>query len=324
MKNYIFLLLLLPLIILTSCQDEYKEFKKEPDYIKNPTPEQKKYFEAYDQALKLWNIDYEELYISTSHGIAHVIVCGPENAPPLVLLHGMNASSTMWYPNAKTLAKNYRIFAIDLLNGPGKSFKTADLKNIDEVTAWNQEVLWALKLDSFHLMGASRGGWLAVSLSLKHQNNIKSLTLLSPAQTFIWIRPSTGLLKNVLNIFSSKEKQVESTLETMSNNVANIDKKYIDQYKLGVKNDTLPKFMAQMTPFSKNDLESLKMPVLVLIGDNDIINTKKTIRLAEQTMPNCQGEIIPNAGHFLSVDQPEIVNKKIIKFLNNVENVNEK
>lgn len=319
MRNLKILFLLFILALFGACENEYREYAKTPDYITNPSGKHKAYFEAYDKTLEQWGVDYKELYITTSHGIAHVIVSGPKNAQALVLFHGMNASSTMWYPNAKALTKEYRIFAIDLLTEPGKSYKTADFNNLEEITAWNQEVLWALKLDSFHLIGASRGGWLALDLALKHENNIKSMVLLSPAQTFTWIRPSTGLLKNVLNIFSSKEEQVERTLETMSSNIKNIDERYRKQYNIGIKNDTLPKFMMQMTPFSKNDLQTLKMPVLVLIGDDDIINSKKAIHIATRNLANGSGDVIPNAGHFVSVDQAIVVNKKILSFLRGVD-----
>lgn len=319
MRNFRILFLLLALSLFTSCKNEYEEYIKKPDYITNPSGKHKAYFDAYDKTLKQWGVDYKELYITTSHGIAHVIVSGPKNGQPLVLFHGMNASSSMWYPNAKALTKDYRIFAIDLLTDPGKSYKTADFKNLKEITRWNQEVLWALKLNSFHLVGASRGGWLAVDLALKHENDIKSITLLSPAQTFMWIPPSTNLLKNIVNTFSSKEKQVERSLETMSSNVGNIDKSYLRQYNIGVKNDTLPKFMMQMTPFSKNDLQTLKMPVLVLIGDDDMINSEKTIRIAKKNIAKGQGQVISNAGHFVSVDQAKLVNKKIVDFLKSVD-----
>ncbi|WP_034259991.1 alpha/beta fold hydrolase [Aequorivita capsosiphonis] len=319
MRNFRTLLFLFSFICFVSCKNEYKEYTKKPDYITSPSGKHKAYFDAYDETLEQWGIDYDELYITTSHGIAHVIVSGKRNAQPVVLFHGMNASSTMWYPNAKTLAEDYRIFAIDLLTEPGKSYKTADFKNIDEITAWNQEVLWALKLESFHLVGASRGGWLAVDLALKHQNDIKSMVLLSPAQTFIWIRPTTGLLKNIFSIFASKDEQIEGSLGTLSKNTNNIDESYLKQYNIGVKNDTLPKFMMQMTPFSQNELQSLKMPVLVLIGDEDIINNEKTLRLVARDLSQGQGAIIPNAGHFISVDQAEVVNKKIISFLENLD-----
>src|SRR5690606_42013951 len=85
--------------------------------------------------------------------------------------------------------------AIDFILEPGKSYKTKDIENIAQIAAWYQEVLNKLQLESYHIIGASRGGWLAVNLALNHPERIKSMTLLSPAQTFIWIRPSADLLK---------------------------------------------------------------------------------------------------------------------------------
>jgi pimeloyl-ACP methyl ester carboxylesterase len=58
------------------------------------------------------------------------------------------------------------------------------------------------------------------------------------------------------------------------------------------------------------------VPILVLIGDQDIINNNKSIEKAKRLLPIVEVEKIKNAGHFLSIDQPEIVNKRILDFLN--------
>lgn len=327
MKNLKILSFLLLLIFTASCKergestidDEYAEFRTEPEYITNPTRAQREYFDAYDKVLQHWNVDYEELYIPTSKGTAHVIISGPKSGEPVALLHGMSSSSTMWYPNAKALSGEFRLFAIDLIIEPGKSYKTADFEDLDEVTAWYQEVLWALKLESYHLIGSSRGGWLAVNLALKSKREIRSLVLLSPAQTIIWMRPTSGLLKNIGNIFVSKEKRVDRTISTMSSEPENIDEDFLKQYRIAKKHDTLNKFMMQMQPFSNKDMGKLKMPVLVLIGDEDIMNNKRTLALIDKHMANAKGEVIHESGHFLSVDQPEKVNRKIVDFLKSVE-----
>lgn len=309
-------------IFFSSCKEEFGDYTKVPNYISNPNAEQKEYYKAYDKVLKEWRVDYKELYIPTSHGIAHVIVSGPKKGTPVVLLHGLNASSTMWYPNVKALTQKHRIYAIDIIVEPGKSYMTKKLDSIDEITDWYQEVLWALKLESFHIIGASRGGWFAMNLALKNSKEIRSMVLLSPAQTFMWIPPSVDILKNIGGVFTSKEKQAENSLKTMSNNVENMDKNYRQQFYMSIEKDTLNKFMMQMTPFSKKDLQSIKTPVLVLIGDNDIINTKTSIQQAEKHLSHGKGEIIPNAGHFLSVDQASIVNKKIVEFLKKIDSEN--
>ncbi|MEG3658382.1 alpha/beta hydrolase [Arenibacter palladensis] len=308
------LLLFAFFVLLTGCADQYGKYKNPPEYITTPSASNKAYFDAYDETLKLWNVPYEELYIPTTNGIAHVIVSGPKNAEPVVLLHGMNASSTMWYPNIGALTKNHRVFAIDFILEAGKSYLSNDIESVEKVTDWYKEVLFALELDSFHLIGASRGGWLAVKLALNDQKKIKSLILLSPAQTFTWIKPSTDLLKNIVRIFSSKEKQMEQSLESMSSNVANINDAYLKQYKLGTELDSENKFVTSMQPFSNDELKSLQMPVLVLIGDDDMINEKRTVAIANM-LPKGKGEVIQNAGHFLSIDQAETVNQKMLDFL---------
>lgn len=301
-------------LFFISCTDKYDKYRKVPDYITEASGPDKAYFEAYDEALKLWNISLEELYIPTTKGIAHVIVSGPKNTEPIVLLHGMNASSTMWYPNIEALSKSYRVFAIDLILEPGKSHLQNDIESIGRVADWYQEVLSILELDSFHLIGASRGGWFAVDLALKNREKIKSLILLSPAQTFTWIRPSTELLKNAVTLLFSKEKQIEQSLESLSIDVANIDEVYLRQYKIGMKKHSGNKFMIDMRPFSYPELNSLQMPVLTLIGDDDMINGKGTVEIANR-LPKGQGEVVRNAGHFLSIDQAGKVNRRMLDFL---------
>ena len=322
MKILKILSILFLIIALGSCKEEieeYAEYKEKPHYITNPTPAQKEYFEAYDKTLQKWGVEYDELYIPTSKGIAHVTLSGPKNGVPVLLLHGMSASSTMWYPNAKALAEDYRLFAVDLLIEPGKSYKNADLENLDEVITWYQEILWALKLDSYHLIGTSRGGWLATSLAMNSKRDIRSMILLGPVQTFEWIPPSKGMLKNILNVFYSKEKRVDRSLEAFSADPNKLDENYVDQYRIANENDTLNKFLIQMKPFSNDDLQTLKMPVLVLVGDDDMFSTQKTIKITEKHLPRGKGEIISNAGHFLTVDQAQVVNEKMLNFLRNVD-----
>lgn len=294
--------------------NRYARFKDVPEYISNPSEARQDYFEAYDKTMEHWGTPYEELYIETSKGVAHVIVSGPSSGSSVVLMNGMAASSTMWYPNARALASEHRVFAIDLLIEPGKSFKTEDIKNIQGVKSWYIEVLDKLGLDSYHLVGTSRGGWLAVDLA-RDNAKVKSVILLSPVQTLIWMPPSAGLLKNMLNIFYPKEKRAWRTMETLSNDPSKINKDYLEQYRLALKNDTLNKFMMQMKPFSHKKLRSLDMPVLVLVGDRDLFNTKRSIRKAKKYIPRAQGEVVENSGHFLTIDQTELINKLMLDFL---------
>jgi pimeloyl-ACP methyl ester carboxylesterase len=285
----------------------------------NINPEDLTYTQSYDLALTLWPVPFEELVVPTLYGNANVIVSGPEDGEPLVLLHGMNASSTMWYPNIEALSQHYRVYAIDFLLEPGKSKLQGEVNGIDEVVGWYIEIFDFLKLEKLSLIGASRGGWLAVNIALKAKASINSIVLLSPAQTFIWIEPGPKFFTNIFYAISPRRKRLKRVLETMSFNVDKIELDFVNQYYIGTTEAKINKSIAAMIPFPVDELKSLTIPVLLLIGETDIINNDKSIRKAKESIPNINTAIIKNASHFLSIDQPEVVNKRILDFLDGGE-----
>jgi pimeloyl-ACP methyl ester carboxylesterase len=74
------------------------------------TPEgEAAYLTAYDAALKLWPVPYDQIDIPTRFGTTHVLISGPKDASPLVLLHGYMATSIMWSPNIIDFSQEYRV-----------------------------------------------------------------------------------------------------------------------------------------------------------------------------------------------------------------------
>lgn len=77
--------------------------------------------EAYDAILNSWPVPVSELYVNTSLGSTHVIVSGPEEAPPLILIHAFYASAVSWFGNIKSLSQSFRVYAVDIIGDPNKS-----------------------------------------------------------------------------------------------------------------------------------------------------------------------------------------------------------
>ena len=308
-----YLLVLTSLLLATASCSSYK---KTNDYVFAKADEKKEYIKAYDKALALWDIPFEETNVETSCGLAHVIISGPQTGEPVILFHGMDASSTMWYPNVKELSKNHRIYAIDFPLETGKSMACAKKINSREIVLFYNEIFDHFKMENINLVAASRGGWMATFLALQPNNKIKKLILLSPAQTFGGIRKPGKVLTAVsLKLFPSRKK-LNAFFDAFSSHPEKIDQRYKDQFFLAnVYGNSRPDYIS-MTQFSKQELRSLKMPVLVLIGNNDIVNSLKSLELARQLVPNVETAVVPDAGHFLSIDQSEIINKKIVDFLN--------
>jgi len=275
-----------------------------------------RYLEAYKKALALWPVQYREVDLKTSFGKAHVIISGAERGNPLVLLHGMNASSTMWYPNVKALSAGHRIYAIDFIAEPGKSVPAKSLRTSEDIVKWYDEVFDKLDLNTFDIAGASRGGWIALQLALHSKKKIKHVVLLSPAQSLVHVKPKKEVLKNLYFTLRPQREKLRSTLKTVSSDVDKLEDPFVEQYYRCVENMKVDPDFLKMDVYSDRELEALKMPVLVLIGDDDIFNNSKSIKRAKQHIPSVEAGVVKKAGHFLSIDQAESVNEQILAFLN--------
>lgn len=278
-------------------------------------PKTLSYEQSYDRALTLWPVPFESIKVPTSKGNAHVLVTGPENGAPLVILHGLNASSTMWYPNIKAFSSKYRVYAIDFLLEPGKSEKKGVVLTTKGILTWYEEIFDYLKLKEFDIVGASRGGWLSINIALNNPKRIKRMALLSPAQTFAWIPPSSEVLTNISFSISPKRKNLDEVLGTLSSDVKNIDQLYKDQYFIATQEMSINTAFAQMTPFNDRQFKSLTMPILVLIGDDDFINPPESLAKAKAVLPHAEARVVSNSGHFLSMDQADEVNEDVLRFL---------
>ena len=70
------------------------------------------------------------------------------------------------------------------------------------------------------------------------------------------------------------------------------------------------------TEFTDDELRHLKIPALLLVGEKEVIlSARKAIDRAKLLMPDIHTEMIPKAGHILSMDQPDMVNEHILRFM---------
>jgi len=277
------------------------------------------YFDAYDAALKLWPVPYESRFVTTPYGQTHVISCGPEDAFPLMLLHAGQASSTMWFPNIAPLSAKYRVLALDTPGEPGKSVPTRQNATRRDCAEWLVGVLDALGVSKAHVMGLSRGGWLALNLAQQAPDRLARIVLLSPAAVFI-----------ALNSFFSAVAQAVMRVPTrfvsrlaLNSWVAQgfiVDPVFAEQFMTGLQNwnwtvNTRGYSGVMPCTFSDEELNKIRQPVLLLLGDQDRLNPPKAMERARRTIPHFEAETIPQAGHFLNMEQPESVNARILRFL---------
>lgn len=98
---------------------------------------------------------------------------GPEN---LVLLHGLMESTEVWGDLIPKLSGAFRIICIDL-PGHGQSLSSADILTMEMAAEAVKSVLSMLKVDHFHLLGHSMGGYVTLAFAEKYPEMLRSITL---------------------------------------------------------------------------------------------------------------------------------------------------
>lgn len=122
---------------------------------------------------------------------------GPNDAPPLLLLHGYPQTSAMWHLVAPKLAEKYQVICPDL-RGYGRSDKP---KSDEQHTPYSKrvmardmvEVMRALGHTQFYLGAHDRGARVAHRLGLDHPNAVKAMVTLDIAPTREMYRETSEL-----------------------------------------------------------------------------------------------------------------------------------
>ncbi|WP_078909386.1 alpha/beta fold hydrolase [Streptomyces virginiae] len=148
---------------------------------------------AYDAALGRWPGPVEPVDLPTPYGVTRVNRCGPAGAPPLVLLPGGGATSTVWGACvAAGAARAHRVHAVDLVGDPGLSVPAPDraIRSVGDLVGWLDAVLDGLGPHGpVTLAGHSYGAWIAAHHAALRPDRLGRLVLLDPTQVFTGLRP---------------------------------------------------------------------------------------------------------------------------------------
>lgn len=157
----------------------------EPEYqsvFKHPQAEAA-YMAAYDHALETWPVPYETRYVPTSYGDTHMIISGPKDGEPLILIPGSMADATIWSGSIAAFASTYRVYALDTMGDVGKNKMVEPVPDPAGAAEWLTDVLDALEIEKALMVGYSQGGFYTANYAIHKPERLKKIVLLAPAAT---------------------------------------------------------------------------------------------------------------------------------------------
>jgi pimeloyl-ACP methyl ester carboxylesterase len=268
---------------------------------------------VYDKILANWLVPFESKFIETFFGKTHILISGGESFKPLVLLHGGGGNSSMWSYNIEELSQHFRVYMVDIIGEPGKSEEVRPLYHSDDYALWLAEVFAALNLDKAALGGASLGGFLASKFALKFPEKVSDLILLAPPSllpmkaSFIF----QAIISTILpfKYFAYKFfKKVSVRARTIQDQQV-FEDFLINWQSYKPNNNPIP-------VITNEELAKLPAKTLLIIGkDEELFDYQEVIDKVSKSAPSIHIKELANAGHVLSFDQPEEINKEIISFI---------
>jgi pimeloyl-ACP methyl ester carboxylesterase len=224
---------------------------------------------------------------------------------PLILLEGGMKSIKDFSLCIPTLQKHFRVIAPDD-PGQGRS-EMLDTLTYDLLAEYVSKLIDILKLDSAYVIGWSDGGIAALILSAKRPDKIKKA-----------IVSGANYKKNGYASFDSTKKDSSHILGP-DFKLSPEDQKWADEFFIAnrdqwkkIINDRMVMWY-QDTLFPKELFNEMKIPVMVVSGDRDMIRLEHTIEMYRLLK---KGElcILPNTTHDVFTERPELIDNIAIEF----------
>lgn len=249
----------------------------------------------------------------------------------VLLIHGIGGSLEDWILNAEAIAKNHRVYALDLV-GYGHSDKPSASYSFSYIAQFVKDFMDAESIDRASLIGHSLGGGISLQFSIQFPDKVDKLVLVGSAG----LGQQVTLLLRVLTLpiigkFLARpsRKGTADFLKACLYDSALVTDELIDfGYSLaslpGAQDALLStvRTLGNIRGMRKDvlrpivdNLSAISVPTLIFWGQQDRILPVAHAQVAEDKIPDTQLQIFDPCGHFPQLECPEEFNSIALKFL---------
>jgi pimeloyl-ACP methyl ester carboxylesterase len=297
--------------------------------------------------------DPQGAFIEIDGARIYYVARGPEDGPPVILLHGLLGSTLTWTATTEALAgAGYRVLAFD--QPPfGLSAKASDL-DYSVVAQADRTIglMDALGIERAALVGHSGGGPIAGSVAERYPDRVSKLVLVAPAYLGLLFAPAGGEGSPAATPPAAPDasppvgRQPSLGLFPVLFDPTNDPHSAADQARLreaiateqALMDQTTPAVSADQDPFRFTQIagweagllahgrawlndpaimgpnaEAITAPVLLIWGEGDQISAIGDQLLA--LFSDAERVIVPGVGHFPMEEAPDAFNRALLNFL---------
>lgn len=238
----------------------------------------------------------------------------------LLLLHAFPHSSKMWEGNSHDLSKKYRIIAPDLAGFGRSPIRPWVLSDAAEMIAKALDDRGIH--ESVFMAGVSMGGYMAFEFLRRFPERVCGLGLFATRATPDTAEAREKRFQSIaavekfgLEPFVRKAVKSQLGKTTQEKNLQLVEK------VLGFMKEASPqaainalKAMADR-PDSTDLLSKVKVPALVIAGEEDELCPSVEMRKMADLIPGSEFHAVPQSGHLVNLEQARTFNNIIETFL---------
>lgn len=246
---------------------------------------------------------------------------------PIVLLHGFTGSRSTWSSFVATWKEDFQIITVDL---PGHGETTLQSnRSMEECCEDLAKLFEHIGLTTFHLLGYSMGGRVALSFANLYPNRILSLLLESTSPGL----QSSGQRKERIEKDEKLAQRIESEgvpgfvdfweqipLFKSQKNMPELSRKSVRNERLAQSKEGLAMSLRFMgtgrQPSLWDRLHTFKQPVLLIVGklDQKFVDINKQMKIS---LKKADIMIVEKVGHAVHVEKPQKFGKLVTAFILN-------
>ena len=236
---------------------------------------------------------------------------------PIVFLHGVGSDKSVWRPQLEHFRGDRRAIAFDY-PGYGESDPAPEGTTRDDYASAILAAMSELGIRKAHVCGLSLGGVVAIALHHAWPERVASLIL---ADTFAEHPEGRGFYERSIEASSDMRMLAEARIDILIAQAADP----------AVRTDLI-ETMARIDPAAfrigaeavwladqRDRVHDIRVPTLVLCGDEDRITPPALSTALTRMIPGAQYEQIARAGHLINAERPDEFNTLVGAFIRGVD-----